>query len=354
MSNNQGKGGGEPVDDRTLLDPLNADELKALREARQRLHGGATGTPAGVSPVGPDAGEDIGDAPTRAMMAIPAFDAKGGSAKLMPDPKPLTPGAKVPTGVGLSGKVPAGQASTGQGGSAPPGGQQGQPQPGQPGFGENTLMWMSPVKAPEAKVIPERGAAAAAGMIPTEIPKQTTSRRVATGVLGVLAAAVFVLLAVVFLSPKGDPVPIELVTNPPKAVVKIDGTETSVQTPMKASLPPGPHSIEVSLEGYRTETLQIMIKEGDKPERKNIEMYPLSKPGLKTVSVSVQPVSANITIDGEVYPSRKLLRIANVDPKKPHKIEIEAGGYEKVGAEISANTLKEDYNYILKRLKDDQ
>ena len=39
MSEGHGGGGDrqKPTDDRTLLDPLNEDELKALREARQRM-----------------------------------------------------------------------------------------------------------------------------------------------------------------------------------------------------------------------------------------------------------------------------------------------------------------------------
>jgi hypothetical protein len=96
MSNDQGKGG-SPTDDRTILDPLNAEELKALREARERFQKNAK------SAIGPDAGEDLGDAPTRSVGALPAFDkpgpalsSLGGNAKLMPDPKPLTPqGARI-------------------------------------------------------------------------------------------------------------------------------------------------------------------------------------------------------------------------------------------------------------------
>jgi hypothetical protein len=60
MSNDQGKGG-SPTDDRTILDPLNAEELKALREARERFQKNAK------SAIGPDAGEDLGDAPTRSV-----------------------------------------------------------------------------------------------------------------------------------------------------------------------------------------------------------------------------------------------------------------------------------------------
>src|SRR5687767_3745143 len=105
MSNDQGKGGNPPAtDDRTILDPLNADELRALREARERFQKQAAPRPV----VGPDAGQqDIGDAPTRAMPAIPSFDNSPGVSldslsstgpKIIADAKPLAPGsARIPS-----------------------------------------------------------------------------------------------------------------------------------------------------------------------------------------------------------------------------------------------------------------
>ena len=74
MSDQEGKGKQPPADDRTLLDPLGADELKALREAREKLKGSGGNQPQGsaailTQKIGPDAqgkDEDIGDAPTRA------------------------------------------------------------------------------------------------------------------------------------------------------------------------------------------------------------------------------------------------------------------------------------------------
>src|SRR5262245_45281417 len=82
------QGGGRrqpPPDDRTLLDPLNADELRALREARQKMQA-AKGGPAVAHQVviGPDSGEDIGDAPTRAMPSLPQFENPGASLEKIP------------------------------------------------------------------------------------------------------------------------------------------------------------------------------------------------------------------------------------------------------------------------------
>ena len=376
---NQGKDGGQPVDDRTLLDPLNADELKALREARARLQGGVSGGQqpsgpprgAGARHVGPHAGEeDLGDAPTRAMMAIPSFDSqrpKGNAdrARVIAEPKPMTPGTKIPrTKSGssvLSGTVPASQPPL-PGQPMPPAGAPGgpggpPPQPGQPqppsGFGENTLMWMSPVKAPQATVDPRRGAAAGAGMIPTELPKETRARKIMTGLIGLLSVLLIVVVGW-FIWPRGEPSVVELVTNPAKATVLIDGTATEVLTPMKATLPPGKHVIEVRLKGHRTETIDVTIVEGDKPSRRNIDLFPISKPGLMTISIEVQPISANITIDGKTYASRKVVRLPNVNPKKEHTLLVEAGGYKTIDTKIPAGQLKATYNYILERLPDEE
>lgn len=367
MSNDQGKGGGQPVDDRTLLDPLDADELKALRDARKRLGGGR------VSPVGPDAkaSDEIGDAPTRAMMAIPSFDSasppKNDKPNFMAEPKPMQSGAvsthAEPATI-LAGTVGAGTApkpTTGQGGSPPPGQQQAKAgaskgadsraQSNQ-GFGENTLMWMQPVKAPEADVIPERGAAAAAGMIPTSAPAQTTGRLVMSYVLAGAFVLVAIFVGIVFLAPKPHPSVVELVTNPNKASVLIDGKETSVQTPMKATLPPGMHKIEVRLAGYKTEIFDLMIVEGAKPTRRQVELYPISKPGLMTLSIEVDPVAGNISLDGKMYPGRKVLRVKDINPKTAHTLEIEVGGYKKVTKDIAPGQLKDTYQIKLERLVD--
>lgn len=360
MSNDQGKGGNAPpTDDRTILDPLNADELRALREARERFQRNAPGGRG----IGPDAGEDIGDAPTRAMSALPTFDSppgvtldslSGPPPKIIADPKPLTPQSARIT----SPQVPQANYSPPQGHpqhGAPQQGQQGQPGQG-PGFGENTLMWMAPVKPaePEPQIIPERGQAAAAGMIPTAVPVETKGRKMLTYGIAAVSAAVLVLAGIFIFSGGGRAGVIELVTTPPKATVTIDGKTTDVTTPMKATLQPGSHTIEISLDGFRKEEFTVDVKDGQKPSRRTIDLHPISKPGLSTITIEVQPVNANITVDGTVYASKKTVKIPNVDPAQPHKIVIEAGGYAKIENDIGKGQLKESYNFILQPVKDEE
>src|SRR5262245_38024685 len=99
MSDQSGGRQKPPSDDRTLLDPLNADELKALREARAKMQATKGGAVAHQVVIGRDGGEDIGDAPTRAMPQLPQFESKGsslenlqtGGHKTVGTPQPSTP-----------------------------------------------------------------------------------------------------------------------------------------------------------------------------------------------------------------------------------------------------------------------
>lgn len=357
MSDADNPGGG----DRTVFDPLSADELKALREARQQLRGQA-GDAAARPPVGPDVGEDIGDAPTRAMKAIPSIDSGGVTLdtldtkkpKVMPDPQPMTPQAQRPAptpqqpmSVRHQMTVPA------QGGGGPPlVAPPGEPTVGSPGFGENTLMWMAPVKAPEPAIIPERGAAAAAGMTPTQVPQDTTGRRMAVAGIGALGAVAIVVAGIFFFGGGGKPGVVELVTDPPGASVRIDGKDANQKTPLKATLPSGTYTVELSLAGHRTETFPLEVKAGHEPDRKDISLFPLSDEGKKTVTFTVGPVSANIAIDGVVFPAKRSVRVPNLDPAKAHTVLIEAGGFKKVEQEVKPNQLREEYNFILERVAD--
>jgi hypothetical protein len=345
-----------PSDDRTLLDPLNADELKALREARAKMQAAKGGAVAHQVVVGPDAGDDIGEAPTRAMPALPQFESNGASLEKLNTGGHrvgTVPKATVQPQVGATSAHPAGIGGAGAAAkpanvgrpnvpapaAGPAGGKPGVPNGPGGGFGENTLLWMAPPKpAPTLGGAPNP-------LPPTENSKAKTQRLIKAGaVVGVVFA---IVIALSLSLAKKERTTIDLHTNPPKAQVKINGSPTKNVTPMKLNLVEGTWEIEVNLEDHKPEVFTLTVDKGSQPMRKDIELQPISKAGLMTVGIGVQPVAANITVDGEIYPARKNVSIANLDPKRAHKIVIEAGGYVKQEHEISAGQLKERYNFVL-------
>jgi hypothetical protein len=355
------KGKQAPADDRTLLDPLDADELKALREAREKLKGGARGGAAILNQqIGPDAvvdEDDIGDAPTRAIMKIPSFDEIQSPPGFMAQPKPMNAGnARVPTSASSTDESAATLLSAPSPSDVDKKKAQdelaklqgGRPSTGPGGFGDNTLMWMAPIKPKAAEIIPERGAAAAAGMIPTEVPKDTAGRKAATALISVLMLGVVVAIYVVFFGAKVDKSAIEFVTNPAGAIVSIDGKPAGVPTPMRAEIRVGLRKIEINMKGFKTESYDLMVVKETQAKRENFDLYPLSQAGLTTVSIEVSPVAANVTLDETEYPSRKTVRIPDIDPKKPHKLTVISGGFDVVTTEIPAGQLKALYKIELK------
>lgn len=348
MSDGKGHGGNKPTDDRTLLDPLSNDELKALREARQRMQAkkGGGAAVAHQIVIGPDTGEDIGDAPTRAMPALPSFEGNVSIDQIGTQPPHSSDSAFRAVGgppsepMSVHGRGAGSVPHRPQVGTPPAG----LPQPGQPGFGENTLLWMQPPKPPP-------GVAIGGAATPDVMPKTSKKEQMAFRLKAILAVVVFLGVAGAVLysamQPKHRGV-LELHTNPPRAEVLINGKSSSEVTPVKLTLPVGQHTIEVRLEGHDSETFVATIEGENSEQRKTLELNPISRPGLLTVSIEVQPVSANIIFDDKSHSGRNF-KLANMDPKAPHKISIEAGGYVKVSQDIAAGELKPEYSFVLQR-----
>ena len=123
MSNGQGHGGSKPPqDDRTLLDPLSNDELRALREARQRMQAKKEPTSAVAHQIviGPDSGEDIGEAPTRAIPSLPSFEGNVSLEHISAPPGPAEPQQRNTAGAVDPATVPTvGQGPRPSGGPEP-------------------------------------------------------------------------------------------------------------------------------------------------------------------------------------------------------------------------------------------
>lgn len=358
-----------PSDDRTLLDPLSTDELKALREARQRMQakkGGGGSAVAHQIVIGPDAGEDIGDAPTRAMPALPSFDSNVTLDQIGTGPQQVVSGAAVDPASQPPASVAPSEPMSMAGATKPmPQAQQQpvvaqpqQPVPGQPlpmppgaagkgpGFGENTLLWMQPPKPPPNAGV--GGGVATAEIIPKASAAEVAKRRLTK--LAVIGAFLAIIGGLLFVTlTKQERGKIMLHTSPERAQIKVDGKLYEQLTPVQLTLPVGDHEIELMLEGHKPHKITANVKVGEEPERLDVDLDPISKPGLLTVGIEVQPVAAQISVDGKTYPSKRSLKIANLDPKTSHKITIEAGGYVKIEQDIPPEALKSSYSFVLQR-----
>lgn len=60
---------------------------------------------------------------------------------------------------------------------------------------------------------------------------------------------------------------VSVVTTPPGAVVTVDGTVQSGETPLTLKLPPGPHKLSVAAAGFEAKELDLDLKGGEKSEQ---------------------------------------------------------------------------------------
>lgn len=353
------------ADDRTLLDPLSNDELEQLRRARQKLQSQRKPRQMVVGPSTDD--ENLGSAPTRTT-PLPSFDGRFSLDKVGAPQSRVTHEARDPASYpGPNGPAPSEPMSVYQGGDEPtltpgahyrppgqdpsgptmvppgpapaPGPARGGGRAGQTGFGENTLMWMSP-----PKVAPTPQVASTADVAPI-VPPASVGSTVKRYLLGAVFLLALVGIVGVFLinPPSGV---IELHSDPIGATVVIDGQPQTEKTPMKLTMAEGEHVIELSLEGYEGKTVTVAV-DAEKPGKSEVVLEPKSAPGMLTVTINVQPVAAKITVDGEAHASKRTLRVANLDPKAAHTFVVEAAGYKKLERKISAGELKDSYNFPL-------
>ncbi len=382
MSNGQGEGAGKPpYDDRTLLDPLSNDELRALREARQRMQ--AKKEPSGSAVahqivIGPDMGEDIGDAPTRAIPGLPTFEGNvsldeismppGGEPQqrmtgVIHDPASMPPTQPdVPAGATPSDPMSVlSQADTVAPTVAPgvvvgtPAGRPANPgsniphHPTSPGFGENTLLWMQPPKPAPMPMSSPSGHTLDFINRPEPVDRNVVIARAVAGGLGVLLVVSIIVLLFfpqLIWAPKGQ---LEIHSTPARAEVFIKGVNYQV-TPVKLTLSAGQYEILLKREGYEPATFVADV-EPEKAQRRDVDLVPISQDGLMTVRIDVKNVPATITIDRKTYGAKRRLMVPNLDPTKPHTIKIEAEGYVTTIQEIKARELKDSYTFVLQQSK---
>ena len=164
--------------------------------------------------------------------------------------------------------------------------------------------------------------------------------------LGLGIGADGIMAALLVTSGAGHSGVIQLSSTPSGAKVLIDGKDAGARTPMSIRLKPGEHEFELLHEGFRTETLRIdMPSKGELDER--IELFPLSQPGLQTLTIDIHPRPALLTVDGVQVMVRGLVRLPDIDPKVPHRITVQAGGFQTLQRTVGPGELQSRYRFIL-------
>ncbi|MBX2814037.1 MAG: PEGA domain-containing protein [Myxococcales bacterium] len=360
MSNSDEQGGGKPSpDDRTLLEPLSADELSALRDARLKAKQLGSGSPRVTLPgVVKNSDEDdaeriLDDISSLRETVLPGFNENVSLDKISPsasktknggEPSPNLPSTgktKLPMQSSLLAKdVP----SNAQPESSPHGGKDSLAQvketPAQ-GFGANTLMWMQP---PKVKSL----SSAQAMMEVVSSPSAHDTMWVRARTALVVAALGLMITGFVFTTlTGGQSGVIELHTEPNGAKVTIDGQVQQERTPVKLTMGEGKHVIELSKGGFEAMVVYVEVSK-DKPGRQDVVLKPQSQLGLTTVAIRVQPVVATLTIDGRPHPSSRLFQLRNIDPTVKHTLTLKAPGYQTINRTIPSGALKEEYSFVMK------
>lgn len=328
-----------PSEDRTLLDPLSNDELRALREARKRMQAKkAAGKSSAIKHqivITPDSGEERA---SREKPVLPSFEGDVTLDQIrvpkgsVPPTEPQAPPPERSTTV----ESPTDDAPTA------PSPEPGAPRAGATGFGENTLLWMQPVQAPP----PSDSTAPSPNDTMFQTAPRERSKRVLINVAVVVAilAGAGLVASLLMGSERGV---IELSTDPHQATLFVDG-EASGQTPVRLELPAGIHTLRLEKEGYEPHEVRLEVT-GELDEQRHVDLVPLSQPGLTTVTVEVEPVAATVTIDGEAHPGVRTLHVPNLDPNQEHRIRVEAEGFIKTEQVIRAGQLERSYQFTLER-----
>lgn len=124
------------------------------------------------------------------------------------------------------------------------------------------------------------------------------------------------------------PAQIQLVSNPPGALIVVDGSnDTSCTTPCSVELPPGRHTLSATLDGYRR-ALRIFETPND------TEMFVNMDKAAGTVMLRSEPKGATILVDGETRTE-----------KTPAVLTLPAGAHT---IELVYEDARESHNVVVK------
>jgi hypothetical protein len=127
---------------------------------------------------------------------------------------------------------------------------------------------------------------------------------------------------------------ITIMSLPAGATVFLNGEYRGV-TPVKiANLSPGEYLVDVSLAGYKNETITQTLREGSMLEIGVTRFEPLSKVSVPTgsgsIAVDSSPGGASVALDGKPVgqtPADHAALILNAVPSGNHTLTVELAGY---------------------------
>ncbi len=140
-------------------------------------------------------------------------------------------------------------------------------------------------------------------------------------VLGVM----MLVLAIALVWPDGPPRgSIELVSVPPGATVRIDGTVLSKVTPIRIGDIDGrqPHQLSVMLRGFDTWENDVKFESGER----EIRMQAILMPSVGTLDVTSTPPGAE-TIVNQRISGFTPIRVGDLPPNEDVKLELRMRGY---------------------------
>ena len=104
------------------------------------------------------------------------------------------------------------------------------------------------------------------------------------------------------------------------------------------------------------QTRRRLLEQRENPDDVRMKLESLNLGRLRVASKGIGRADetqgerpAYVTFDKDTHGAKKVVKLANIDPKVEHKLLIEAGGYTKIEQAIPAGQLKNDYNFVLQR-----
>ena len=139
---------------------------------------------------------------------------------------------------------------------------------------------------------------------------------------GALVVAAALLVGRGVLAHKPASASLTVTTEPPNAMVRIDGVPLGATPLQRAGLAEGGHTIQVELAGYAPAELTLELKAGDLPTPIEFVLKPTS--GI--LEVRSEPPGASVRLDGAPVGVTPVERLSAVPGR--HEVAIEAPGYK--------------------------